>query len=134
MFNELLNPLSSIDRPAPEVIAPIAEVVAPEPAASTGSSSSTTVDQDAPLPSNSQTTPETQSLVFPNDVEEDNHNLDVAHMNNDLFFGILILENESEASSSSDVIPTVVHDYCYFLLSEPTLPKRTSTSFRQHHR
>ncbi|GKB06214.1 retrovirus-related pol polyprotein from transposon TNT 1-94 [Tanacetum coccineum] len=30
-------------------------------------------------------------------------------MNNDPFFGILILENNSEASSSSDVIPTVVH-------------------------
>ncbi|GJR58814.1 hypothetical protein Tco_1500976 [Tanacetum coccineum] len=34
----------------PEVIALIAEVVAPEPAASTGSPSSTTVDQDAPSP------------------------------------------------------------------------------------
>ncbi|GKE70257.1 hypothetical protein Tco_1528329, partial [Tanacetum coccineum] len=44
---------------APEVIALIAEVVALEPAASTGSPSSTTVDQDAPSPSNSQTTPET---------------------------------------------------------------------------
>ncbi|GJW77359.1 copia protein [Tanacetum coccineum] len=30
-------------------------------------------------------------------------------MNNDPFFGIPILENHSEASSSSDVIPTVVH-------------------------
>ncbi|GKB45046.1 hypothetical protein Tco_0889988 [Tanacetum coccineum] len=29
-------------------------------------------------------------------------------MNNDPFFGILILENNSEASSSSDVIPTIV--------------------------
>ncbi|GJU71299.1 retrovirus-related pol polyprotein from transposon TNT 1-94 [Tanacetum coccineum] len=87
---------------------PIAEVVAPEPAVSTSSPSSTTVDQDAPSPSNSQTTPETQSPVIPNDVEEDNHDLDVAHMNNDPFFGIPILENDSEASSS-DVIPTVVH-------------------------
>ncbi|GKB22409.1 retrovirus-related pol polyprotein from transposon TNT 1-94 [Tanacetum coccineum] len=68
----------------PEVIAPIAEVVAPEPAASIGSPSSTTIDQDAPSPN-------------------------VAHMNNDPFFGILILENHSDASSSSDVIPTVVH-------------------------
>ncbi|GJV77225.1 retrovirus-related pol polyprotein from transposon TNT 1-94 [Tanacetum coccineum] len=108
LFDELLNPPSSVDRPAPEVIAPIAEVVAPEPAASTGSPSSTTVDQDAPSPSNSQTTPETQSPVIPNDVEEDNHDLDVAHMNNDPFFGIPIPENDSEASSSSDVIPTVL--------------------------
>ncbi|GKF82207.1 hypothetical protein Tco_0243863, partial [Tanacetum coccineum] len=47
------------DLPAPEVIAPIDEVVAPVPAVSIGSPSSTTVDQDAPSPSNSQTTPET---------------------------------------------------------------------------
>ncbi|GKB63255.1 retrovirus-related pol polyprotein from transposon TNT 1-94 [Tanacetum coccineum] len=109
LFDELLNPPSSVDCPTPKVIAPIAEVVAPEPAASTGSPSSTTIDQDAPSPSNSQTTPETQSPVIPNDVEEDNHDLDVAHMNNDPFFGIPIPENDSEASSSSDVIPTIVH-------------------------
>ncbi|GKA59621.1 putative ribonuclease H-like domain-containing protein [Tanacetum coccineum] len=108
LFDELLNPPSCVDCPTPEVIAPIPEVDTPEPAASTGSPSSTTVDQDAPSPSNSQTTPETQSPVIPNDVEEDNHDLDIAHMNNDPFFGIPIPENDSEASSS-DVIPTVVH-------------------------
>ncbi|GJW49192.1 putative ribonuclease H-like domain-containing protein [Tanacetum coccineum] len=109
LFNELFTPPPSVDRPAPKVTAPIAEVVATEPSASTGSPSLTTVDQDAPSPSNLQTTPETQSPVIPNDVEEDNHDLDVAHMNNDPFFGIIIPENDSEASSSSDVIPTVVH-------------------------
>ncbi|GJS50328.1 integrase, catalytic region, zinc finger, CCHC-type containing protein [Tanacetum coccineum] len=109
LFDELLNPLSSVDRPAPEVIAPIAEVVAPESAASTGSPSSTTIDQDAPSPSNSQTTPETQFLVISNDVEEENHDLDIAHMNNDPFFGIPIPKNVSESSSSSDVIPTIAH-------------------------
>ncbi|GKC99386.1 hypothetical protein Tco_1169661 [Tanacetum coccineum] len=71
LLDEILNPPSSVDRPAPEVIAPIAELVAPEPAASTGSPSSTTVNQDAPSPSNSQTTPETQSPVISNDVEEE---------------------------------------------------------------
>ncbi|GJU77515.1 retrovirus-related pol polyprotein from transposon TNT 1-94 [Tanacetum coccineum] len=96
-----------VDCPAPEVIALIAEVVAPELVVSTGSPSSTTVDQDAPSPSNSQTTPETQSPILPNDVKEDYHDLDVAHMNNDPFFSITILENDSEASSS-DIIPTVV--------------------------
>nr|GEU48328.1 hypothetical protein [Tanacetum cinerariifolium] len=40
----------SVDNPASEVIALIAEVVAPEPVASTGSPSLTTVDQDAPSP------------------------------------------------------------------------------------
>ncbi|GKE14933.1 putative ribonuclease H-like domain-containing protein, partial [Tanacetum coccineum] len=108
LFDELLNPSPSIDPPAPEVIAPNAEVLAPEPADSNGSPSSTTVDQDAPSPSNSQTSLETQSLVFSMDVEEENHDLDVAHMNNDPFFGIPIPEYDSE-SSSSDVIPTVVH-------------------------
>ncbi|GJZ51547.1 retrovirus-related pol polyprotein from transposon TNT 1-94 [Tanacetum coccineum] len=84
LFDELLNPPSSVDCPAPEIIASIAKVVALKSAASTGSPSSTTVDQDAPSPN-------------------------VAHMNNDPFFGILIPENVFEASSSSDVIPTVVH-------------------------
>ncbi|GJZ43807.1 putative ribonuclease H-like domain-containing protein, partial [Tanacetum coccineum] len=164
LFDELLTPPPSDDLPAPEVIALIDKVIAPVLAVSTGSPSSTTVDQDAPSPSNSQTTPETQFPVIPNDVvednhdievahmgndpyfvnldhspstttvdqdapspsnsqttpktqspvisndvEEDNHDLDVAHMNTDPFFSIPILENDSEASSSSDVIPTIVH-------------------------
>ncbi|GJZ83251.1 retrovirus-related pol polyprotein from transposon TNT 1-94, partial [Tanacetum coccineum] len=50
LFGELLTPLPSVNHPAPEVIALIADVVAPEPAASTGLPSSTTVDQDAPSP------------------------------------------------------------------------------------
>ncbi|GKA90169.1 retrovirus-related pol polyprotein from transposon TNT 1-94 [Tanacetum coccineum] len=93
-----------------EVIPPIAEVVALEPAASTGSSSSTTIDQDASSPSNSQTTPKTYFPVLSNNVKEENHDLDVAHMNNDPFFGIPIPENDSQASSSLDVIPTIVHN------------------------
>ncbi|GJR37993.1 putative ribonuclease H-like domain-containing protein [Tanacetum coccineum] len=100
LFDELVNPPPSIDQPALEVIAPIAEVVAPKLAESTSSPSSTTIDQDAPSASNSQTLPETQSLVISNDVEEENRDLDVAHMNNDPFFGIPIPENDSEASSS----------------------------------
>nr|GEY71400.1 retrovirus-related Pol polyprotein from transposon TNT 1-94 [Tanacetum cinerariifolium] len=105
------NPTSStpVDHPDPKVIAPIAKVVALEPAASTSSPSSTTVDQDAPSPSNSQTTPETQYSIIPNDVVEDNHDLDVAHMNNDPFFGIPILEVPFDQSSSTDVIHTIVH-------------------------
>nr|GEU68552.1 retrovirus-related Pol polyprotein from transposon TNT 1-94 [Tanacetum cinerariifolium] len=67
----------------------LATIIAPELAASTGSPSSTTVDQDAPSPSNSQTTPEPQSSIIPNDVEDDNHDLDIAHMNNDPFFDAL---------------------------------------------
>ncbi|GJS29239.1 retrovirus-related pol polyprotein from transposon TNT 1-94 [Tanacetum coccineum] len=93
LFDELLTPLPTVDNPAPEVIALIAEVVAPVPVVSTGSPSSTNVDQDAPSHSNSQTTPETQPPVIPNDVEEDNHDIEVAHMGNDPYFGIPILED-----------------------------------------
>ncbi|GKG01681.1 hypothetical protein Tco_0306386, partial [Tanacetum coccineum] len=82
MFDELLTPSLSVDLPAPEVFAPLDEVVALVPAVSTGSPSSITVDQDAPSPSNSQTTAETQPPVIPNDVEEDNHDIEVAHMGN----------------------------------------------------
>ncbi|GKB39360.1 putative ribonuclease H-like domain-containing protein, partial [Tanacetum coccineum] len=109
MFDELLTPPPSVDYPAPEVVALIHEVVAPVPTVSTGSPSSTNVDQDSPSPSNSQTTPETQPPVIPNDVEEDNHDIEVAHMGNDPYFGILILEVHSDQSSSSDIIYTIVH-------------------------
>ncbi|GJT32607.1 retrovirus-related pol polyprotein from transposon TNT 1-94 [Tanacetum coccineum] len=84
VFGALCYPTNDSENLAPEVIAPITEVVASEPAASTSLPSLTTVDQDAPSPN-------------------------VANMNNDLFFGIPIPENDSEASSSLDVIPTIVH-------------------------
>nr|GEY41578.1 hypothetical protein [Tanacetum cinerariifolium] len=80
LFDELLTHPPSVDPPAPEVIVPIAKVVAPEPAVSTVSPFSTTVDQDVPSPSKSQTTLETQSPVIHNDVEEDNHDIKVAHI------------------------------------------------------
>nr|GEX63050.1 retrovirus-related Pol polyprotein from transposon TNT 1-94 [Tanacetum cinerariifolium] len=53
---------------------------APVQAESIGSPSSTLVDQDAPSPSKSQTTPETQSSVFPQAVKEDNLDIEVAHI------------------------------------------------------
>nr|GEV97672.1 uncharacterized mitochondrial protein AtMg00810-like [Tanacetum cinerariifolium] len=102
MFDELLTPPPpSVDPPAPEVISPIDEVIPPENAKSTGSPSSKTVDQEVPLPSKSQTTPETQPPVIPNDVEEDNHDIEVAHMGNDPLFGRPILEVASDQSSST---------------------------------
>ncbi|GJU34003.1 putative ribonuclease H-like domain-containing protein [Tanacetum coccineum] len=117
LFNELLTPPPSVDLPASEVIAPINEVVALVLAVSTGSPSSTTVNQDAPSPSNSQTTPESQPPVIPNDVEEDNHDIEVAHMGNDPYFGIPIPEIPSDQSSSSDSIHTILHEqalFCYY--------------------
>nr|GEV98897.1 integrase, catalytic region, zinc finger, CCHC-type, peptidase aspartic, catalytic [Tanacetum cinerariifolium] len=94
VFDELLTPPPSVDHPTPKVIAPITEVVAPKPAASTSSPFLTTVDQDAPSPSNSQTTPKTQSSIILNDVEEDNHDLDVEPMNNDPFFEVYVSQQD----------------------------------------
>ncbi|GJY59725.1 retrovirus-related pol polyprotein from transposon TNT 1-94 [Tanacetum coccineum] len=91
MFDELLTPPLSVDLPAPEVIAPIDEVVALVPAVSIRSPSSTTVDQDAP------------SLI--------------AHMGNDPYFGIPITEIPSNQSSSSNSIHTILHEqtlFCYY--------------------
>nr|GEW15120.1 integrase, catalytic region, zinc finger, CCHC-type, peptidase aspartic, catalytic [Tanacetum cinerariifolium] len=109
LFDELLTPPPSVDPPAPEVIAPIDEVVALELAESTGSPSLTTVDQDAPSPSKSQTIPKTQPPVIPLDVEEENHDIGVAHTGNDSLFGMPIPEVASDQSSSTDSIHTVVH-------------------------
>nr|GEW49478.1 uncharacterized mitochondrial protein AtMg00810-like [Tanacetum cinerariifolium] len=49
------------------------------------------------------------NFVISNNVEEENHDIDVAHMNNDPFFGISIRENAFETYSSSNVILTVAH-------------------------
>nr|GEU77123.1 integrase, catalytic region, zinc finger, CCHC-type, peptidase aspartic, catalytic [Tanacetum cinerariifolium] len=109
LFDELLTPSPSVDPLAPEFIAPIDEVVAPELAESTGSPSSTTVDQDAPSPSKSQTTPETQPPVIPLDVEEVNHDIKVAHMRNDPLFGMPIPDVASDQSSSKVSSHTIVY-------------------------
>nr|GEX64586.1 retrovirus-related Pol polyprotein from transposon TNT 1-94 [Tanacetum cinerariifolium] len=90
-----------VDPQAPEVIALIADVIPPVQAKTTGSPSSTTVDQDAPSPSKSQTTPEIQSSVIPQDIEEDIHDIEVAHMGNNPLFGVPIPEVTSAQSSST---------------------------------
>nr|GFC21836.1 hypothetical protein [Tanacetum cinerariifolium] len=109
LFDELLTPPPSVDPPAPAVIALIAKLINIVPAESTGSPSSTTVDQDAPSPSKSQTTPETQPPIIPNDAEEDNHDIKVAHIGNDPFFGMPIPEVSYNQSSSTDSTHTIVH-------------------------
>ncbi|GKC95264.1 retrovirus-related pol polyprotein from transposon TNT 1-94 [Tanacetum coccineum] len=76
MFDEYFNP-------PPSVASLVPAVVALKPVDSTGSPSSTPVDQDAPFP--------------------------IAHLDNDPFFGVLIPEPNSKESSSRDIIPTNVH-------------------------
>ncbi|GJX65554.1 integrase, catalytic region, zinc finger, CCHC-type containing protein [Tanacetum coccineum] len=102
VFDEFFSPPASVAS-----LVPVEE--APAPVESTGSPSSTTVDQDAPSPSTSQTTPQSQSQTIPLCAEEESHDLEVAHMSNDPYFGIPIPETVSEESSSSDVIPTTMH-------------------------
>nr|GEY19633.1 hypothetical protein [Tanacetum cinerariifolium] len=81
---------------------------------STGSPSSTTVDQDAPSLSKSLTTIEIQSSVIPQDVRDDNLDMEVAHMGNDLLFGVPIPEVTSVQSLSTaspqSIIPQDVRD------------------------
>nr|GEZ36767.1 retrovirus-related Pol polyprotein from transposon TNT 1-94 [Tanacetum cinerariifolium] len=87
MFDELLNPSPSVDYQAPEVIAPI----------------------------KSHTTAETQSSVIPQDVEEDNLDIKVAHIGNDPLFGVPILEVTSAQSSST----TSPHSIVWELVPRP---------------
>nr|GEZ66299.1 hypothetical protein [Tanacetum cinerariifolium] len=94
-------------------------------AESTGSPSSTTVDQDEPPPSKSQTTPETQSSVIPQDVEEDIHDIEVAHMRNDPLFGVPILKVTS-AQSSSTVSPHTL------MQSDHQIPQHNSKWTKDH--
>ncbi|GKD43683.1 retrovirus-related pol polyprotein from transposon TNT 1-94 [Tanacetum coccineum] len=99
MFDEYFNP-------PPSVASTNTAIVAPDPADSTGTPSSTTIDQDAPSTSSSQTPQESQSPVIPSGVEEYFHNIDVEHLDNDPFFGASIPEPNSEESSLRDIIPS----------------------------
>ncbi|GJS49032.1 retrovirus-related pol polyprotein from transposon TNT 1-94 [Tanacetum coccineum] len=89
-----------------EIYSPSASVVkeAPAPVKSIGSPSSTKVDQDASSPSTLQTTPQSQSQEIPLSAEEESHDLEVAHMSNDPYFSIPILETNSKESSSSNFL------------------------------
>nr|GFB69846.1 integrase, catalytic region, zinc finger, CCHC-type, peptidase aspartic, catalytic [Tanacetum cinerariifolium] len=98
IFDELLNPPPSVVNQVPEAIAHIVEVIPPVNADSTGSPSSTTVEQDAPSTSNSPTPTDTQSLVIPQDVRDDNLDMEVTHMRNDPLFGVPIPEVTSALS------------------------------------
>nr|GEV51145.1 reverse transcriptase domain-containing protein [Tanacetum cinerariifolium] len=101
MFDELLNPPPSVVNQALEVIAPIAEVIPPVHADSTGSPSSTTIDQDAPFPSKTHTTTAIQSSIIPQDVGDDNLDMEVAHIGNDPLLGVPIPETYKEALTQS---------------------------------
>nr|GEX35937.1 retrovirus-related Pol polyprotein from transposon TNT 1-94 [Tanacetum cinerariifolium] len=69
VFDELYSPPASVAS-----LVPVEE--APAPVESTGLPSSTTVDQDAPSPSTSQTTPQSQSQSILLSAKEESHNLE----------------------------------------------------------
>ncbi|GJS73008.1 retrovirus-related pol polyprotein from transposon TNT 1-94 [Tanacetum coccineum] len=73
------------------------------------SPSSITIDQDAPSTSTSQTTQETPSPFIPLGVEEADHDIEVAHMDNNSSFGNPIPKPSPEESSFQVVIPNNVH-------------------------
>ncbi|GKF08547.1 hypothetical protein Tco_0042771 [Tanacetum coccineum] len=102
MFNEYFTPL-------PSGASLVLAVLAPEPADSTYIPSSTIIDQDAPSINTSQTPQESQSPLIPSGIEEQFYDIEVSHIDNDLFFGAPILEPNSEESSSRDIIPTNAH-------------------------
>nr|GEV10553.1 hypothetical protein [Tanacetum cinerariifolium] len=102
MFDEFFSLSAS-------VVSSVLVEEAPAPVETTGSPSLTTVDQDAPSSSTSQTTPQSQSQTIPLSVEEKSYDLEVTHMSKDPYFGIPIPNFVSEESSSSDIISTTVH-------------------------
>ncbi|GKD04865.1 retrovirus-related pol polyprotein from transposon TNT 1-94 [Tanacetum coccineum] len=102
MFDEYLNPPPSVDLQVPTIIAP-------ESSVSTGTPSLMTIDQDAPSTSTSQTPPETPSPIIPLSVEEADHDIKVAHMDNNHVVEFLIPEPSSEESSTQIVILNHVH-------------------------
>nr|GFB42083.1 retrovirus-related Pol polyprotein from transposon TNT 1-94 [Tanacetum cinerariifolium] len=108
MFDELLNPPPSVVNQAPEVIAPIAEMILPVHADLTGSPSLTTVDQDAHSLSKTHTTIKIQSSVILQDVGDENLDMEVAHMGNDPLFGVPIPEVTSTQSSSTTSPQSIV--------------------------
>ncbi|GJW17863.1 retrovirus-related pol polyprotein from transposon TNT 1-94 [Tanacetum coccineum] len=84
-------------------------VIALEHTVSTGTPSSTTIDQYAPSTSTSQTNQETPSLVIPLGVEEADHDIEVTHIDNTPYVDFPISEPSSEESSSRVVFPNNVH-------------------------
>nr|GFA83107.1 retrovirus-related Pol polyprotein from transposon TNT 1-94 [Tanacetum cinerariifolium] len=94
VFGALCYPTNDSENLAPEVIPPIAEVIPPNYPDLTDSPSSTTVDQDAPSLSKTHTTTKIQSLVIPQDVGDENLDMEVAHMGNYPLLGVPIPKEE----------------------------------------
>ncbi|GJT05934.1 hypothetical protein Tco_0840396 [Tanacetum coccineum] len=86
MFDEYFNP-------SPSVVQHVLVAVVQEPVVSTGTPSSTRIDQDTPSTSTSQTTQEEQSHVIPTSVEEDDHGIESNRDNDLLRFAMNVLDS-----------------------------------------
>ncbi|GJT49594.1 retrovirus-related pol polyprotein from transposon TNT 1-94 [Tanacetum coccineum] len=95
MFDVYLNPSPCVDPQVPVVIAQ-------DHVVSTSTPSSTIIDQDAPSTITSQTNQETPSPVIPLGVGEADHDIEVAHMDNNLYVDFLIPELSFEESSTQE--------------------------------
>ncbi|GKB69308.1 retrovirus-related pol polyprotein from transposon TNT 1-94, partial [Tanacetum coccineum] len=93
LFDDYFRPAPCVNHPVPEV----ADLVL---AISTGSPSSTSIDQDTPSPSTSQTPRESPSHVILLGAKEADHDIEIAHMDNHPYVGILIPSPSSKESSS----------------------------------
>ncbi|GJX50116.1 retrovirus-related pol polyprotein from transposon TNT 1-94 [Tanacetum coccineum] len=87
MFDESLNPLPYVDLQAPEVIALFFFL------------------EVHISPSNSHTTQETQTPIISHNVEEDNHDIEVAHMGNDPYFAMQEELHEFERLEVWELVP-----------------------------
>nr|GEW60735.1 retrovirus-related Pol polyprotein from transposon TNT 1-94 [Tanacetum cinerariifolium] len=103
--------MRSVAQQAPEGIDPIVDVIPPVQVDSTGLPSSTMVDPDAPSPCKSHTTTKIQSLIIPQDVKQDNLDMEVAHIGNDPLLGVYIPEATSTQSSSTTYKEALTQSY-----------------------
>nr|GFB33507.1 hypothetical protein [Tanacetum cinerariifolium] len=83
------------------------------------------VEQDAPSMSNSTTPTETPSSVIPQDVGDDNLDMEVAYMGSDSLVGILIPDINSEQST----IPASPHA---IVQTDHPLPHNNSKWTKDH--
>ncbi|GKA56750.1 retrovirus-related pol polyprotein from transposon TNT 1-94 [Tanacetum coccineum] len=95
-------------QPPPSVVSPIPLAPTLIPADTTGTPSSTTIDQDAPSSSTSPTTKETQDAVINQGIEEQQLGNQNAQFDNDPFINIFTPDQSFKESSSRDVIPSIL--------------------------
>ncbi|GKF43799.1 hypothetical protein Tco_0130351, partial [Tanacetum coccineum] len=107
---QLLTPgYISSGLPPPSVVSIVLPATVPISTDTIGTPSSTIIDQDAPSASTSLTIEETQAPVIHQGVEEQIQRIQNAQFDSDPFINIFTPDPSSEESSSSDLIPSNLH-------------------------